>query len=484
MNTQTRLAFSTSTLGAGAAMLMATLIVLAPFAPMKALADDSTASSTPSTASSTPVVVVASSTPDSTSTSASTSPEMDMVASSTPLTNPTLNFAFSIPVSDPTGDNPIPVTATFSEPVTGFQLSSLNIALGHAANFVAVSPTVYTFDVDVTAPNGTVSIDSNDGNVRDANGDIAIAAPQLHVRFDSTLPNNTGSASSTGSTGGSTGGNGGGSTGGTGGMSTSTPPYVVFTGGPADGSTISTSTATFTFETDGVSTITCSFGSVMVPYGCGSPQTFNNLVDGVYPFSVFAQYGTTTASTTSTFTVDLEAASSSTATSTDDSGTATSTDTTATSTDSTGSTSGNGGGVSGQSSGGFFGGGTSGGSIPGYGSGGSTNGSTGGSTSGGTSTTTTGSYGNETTGTTGTGTAGAGYGYGAKTVTTSNTSEDAASTTASTTGLTLGGGDAASTSQEAAAGLSGATKTVLWTSLILVILALIGGAYWFSRRNA
>jgi hypothetical protein len=239
-----------------------------------------------------------------------TTPAVDTNASATSTSPTTLTLGFSTSVSDPTGDNPLPVTATFSEPVTGFQANSLNIALGHVTNFVQVSPSLYTFNVAIDAPQGSVSIDSNDPNVKDSYGNIVLAAPQLHVVYDSSLPNNTASSTGGGSTGSTT-------------SSTTTPPWIAFLTGPADGSIISTSTATFTFDHDASSTISCSFGSVTTVYGCGSPQTFTDLVNGIYPFSIFANYMGMTASSSRTFTVDLTAASSTTATSTDTTATST-----------------------------------------------------------------------------------------------------------------------------------------------------------------
>jgi hypothetical protein len=57
------------------------------------------------------------------------------------------------------------------------------------------------------------------------------------------------------------------------------------------------------------------------------------------------------------------------------------------------------------------------------------------------------------------------------------------SPSASTTANQVDQDGNSSTTPGSAGGISGATKAVLWTSLIIVVLALIGGGFWFSRRN-
>ncbi len=425
-----------------------------------ALADDSIATSMSSTASST------SSTASSTSSSTPST-----AASTTPTTNPTLTFTFSIPISSPTGVDPLPVTATFSQPVTGFQASSLNVALGTVNDFTEVSPSEYTFNVAEDAPQGSVSIDSNDPNVKNAAGQSALAAPQLNVIYQSSLASGTATSTSSSGTSTSTSSTTGSST-----TSTTTPPWIIFLSGPANGSTIATSTAAFTFETDASSTVSCSFGSNVTMYGCGSPQTFTGLVDGIYPFTVYATYNGVTASTTSTFTVDLEDAST----------TASTTDTTASSTDSTTATS------------------TDATTTPDvvgtvYSGGFSESGSGGG---------TSGQYVGDTV--VASGEAGDPI---VTTVTTTNTPADSSggevsssadlayaddsndiaddssvSVTSTTTSAFITQDEDptttdATTSQVAAASLTGASTEVLWISFIVLVL-LVLGVYWYSRRTS
>jgi hypothetical protein len=224
-------------------------------------------------------------------------------------------------------------------------------------------------------------------------------------------------------------------------------------------------------------------------YGCGSPQTFSNLVDGTYPFTIFAQYMNDTASSTRTFTVDLEDASSTSATSTDT--TASSTDSTATSTDTTSTTNSTnestGGGVSGGtiSSGGFFG---------------SNDGSSGGSISGGSVSDTSGSDSNNAipSGAYVPGVAGSdeyqGAGDGEYLADATNdgtgsafTGEVLGTSTEATTSLTgaLDDGTAdASDSQQAAAVTSNTSKNILWGGLLIVLILLIATGFWYSRRAA
>ncbi|MDB5237426.1 MAG: hypothetical protein JWL88_528 [Parcubacteria group bacterium] len=430
----------TSLIAAGAGMLLAST---AAFAPVSAFADE-TATTTAAMASSTPLA---------------------------DTTRPTLAFSFAGTITDPTAMNPIPVRAHFSEPVTGFTAASLNIGLGTATDFMQISPSDYSFNVTIGAPEGSVSIDSNDPNVKDAAGNIAIAAPQLNVRYDSHLSaggtggttgtTGTTTATSTGSTGDT--GTGGTGTGGTG-SGTATSSWISFISGPENGSTISTSTATFVFTTTGVTNLMCSFGAVTAAYGCGSPQTFSGLVNGFYPFTVSADYQGSATSTTRSFTVDLNAAST-TAASTTSPGTATTTDSSSTS-------------ASGSSNIGPVLGLTSGHSI----SGGNmytlaATGFSGGSSGSGTTTSTT----NTVSGGTRTSTHVAGSGavaivpYGSAA---GDTVTPVPLTASDTTALPI-----APSSQEAAAGLSGISPAILW-GLGLLLLAILGTLlYWNHRRT-
>ena len=74
-------------------------------------------------------------------------------------TSPSIALTSSTP--NPTGESPFSVTATFSEPVTGFARSDITVDNGIASN-VAGSGSIYTFDVTPTS-NGTITIDVEAG---------------------------------------------------------------------------------------------------------------------------------------------------------------------------------------------------------------------------------------------------------------------------------------------------------------------------------
>ncbi|HEV7449458.1 MAG TPA: Ig-like domain-containing protein, partial [Candidatus Paceibacterota bacterium] len=66
-------------------------------------------------------------------------------------TPPTIDLTAT--TTDPTSDNPIFVTATFSEPVTNFDVSDVDLSSATISGFTQVSPTVWTF---LLTPNGSV----------------------------------------------------------------------------------------------------------------------------------------------------------------------------------------------------------------------------------------------------------------------------------------------------------------------------------------
>ena len=79
------------------------------------------------------------------------------------------------------------VTATFSEPVTGFVVGDVTLANGAASNFVATSTSVYTFDVTPVA-DGAVTVDVAADVAEDAATNGNTAATQLSVTTDATAP--------------------------------------------------------------------------------------------------------------------------------------------------------------------------------------------------------------------------------------------------------------------------------------------------------
>jgi len=88
--------------------------------------------------------------------------------------------------TSPTSDNPIPVTATFSEDVTGFSANGVTVTNGTVSNFHAVSGSVYTFDVTPSA-NGAVTVNIPANVAQDSTGNGNPPATPFTVTFDGTL---------------------------------------------------------------------------------------------------------------------------------------------------------------------------------------------------------------------------------------------------------------------------------------------------------
>ena len=88
----------------------------------------------------------------------------------------------STTAGDPTSLSPIPVTITFSEPVTGFTIADIGVTNGTAANFVAVSETVYTVEITPTA-DGDVTVAVPAGVCEDLAGNLNTAATELVREF-------------------------------------------------------------------------------------------------------------------------------------------------------------------------------------------------------------------------------------------------------------------------------------------------------------
>ncbi len=87
--------------------------------------------------------------------------------------------------SSPT--NAFTITATFSEPVTGFAIGGLTVGNGTASDFAATSTSVYTATITPTA-DGAVTVDAAAGVAQDAGGVDNIAASQFSIAADVTVP--------------------------------------------------------------------------------------------------------------------------------------------------------------------------------------------------------------------------------------------------------------------------------------------------------
>ena len=90
--------------------------------------------------------------------------------------------AFSSPVAEPTRVSSIPVTVTFSEAVTGFDVQRLVVTNATVSAFTLVSEPVYTF-ILTPVSNGVVTVALADGAVLDAAGNGNTAAPQFRRTY-------------------------------------------------------------------------------------------------------------------------------------------------------------------------------------------------------------------------------------------------------------------------------------------------------------
>ncbi|QEL19582.1 beta strand repeat-containing protein [Limnoglobus roseus] len=92
----------------------------------------------------------------------------------------------STTASDTTNLTPIPVTVTFSDDVTDFDVSDLVVTNGTASNFVAVDARTYTFDV-TPVTDGLVTVAVPPGAALDSAG-APTAAGTFSITSDTTAP--------------------------------------------------------------------------------------------------------------------------------------------------------------------------------------------------------------------------------------------------------------------------------------------------------
>ncbi|MFY0599644.1 MAG: cadherin domain-containing protein [Cyclobacteriaceae bacterium] len=94
----------------------------------------------------------------------------------------------STDVTDPTNANPIPVTITFSESVTGFILEDIGVINGVASNFQRVNATIFTADVAPSA-DGLVAVAVEANVVEDLAGNLNTGSEEfVFVNYDGTKP--------------------------------------------------------------------------------------------------------------------------------------------------------------------------------------------------------------------------------------------------------------------------------------------------------
>ncbi|MEZ4705112.1 MAG: Ig-like domain-containing protein [Bdellovibrionota bacterium] len=94
--------------------------------------------------------------------------------------------AITSSASSPTNTSPIPITITFSEPVTGFAVGDLVVGNGTASGF-AGSGATYTANITPSS-DGAVTVDVGAGAAQDAAGTDNTAATQFSIVYDSTAP--------------------------------------------------------------------------------------------------------------------------------------------------------------------------------------------------------------------------------------------------------------------------------------------------------
>lgn len=97
--------------------------------------------------------------------------------------SPTVNITSTL--TGPTGANPIPVTITFNEVVTGFDTSDISASNASITNFNG-SDAIYTIDL-VPSVTGAITININQNIAIDGAGNGNDAAPQFSIDYDTTL---------------------------------------------------------------------------------------------------------------------------------------------------------------------------------------------------------------------------------------------------------------------------------------------------------
>jgi large repetitive protein len=102
--------------------------------------------------------------------------------------SPTVAMSSAAP--NPTSTSPIPVTAQFSENVTGFTAGDITAGNATVNNFVAVDGDTYTFDLTPSGQ-GTVTANIAAGVASDAAGNLNTAATQFSRTYDSVAPDTT-----------------------------------------------------------------------------------------------------------------------------------------------------------------------------------------------------------------------------------------------------------------------------------------------------
>jgi hypothetical protein len=102
-------------------------------------------------------------------------------APAAPIAGPTVQLLTSAP--NPTSTNPIPFTASFSAPVSGFSASSVQVTNGTVSSFAQVDSKTYTFAVKPSGA-GPVTVLIPAGAATDSSGNASSASNLLSVMFN------------------------------------------------------------------------------------------------------------------------------------------------------------------------------------------------------------------------------------------------------------------------------------------------------------
>jgi|GEM_PF-1342087 len=108
----------------------------------------------------------------------------------TPTTAPTVAIAATAGQGDPTSTDPVTFTATFSQPVTGFDAADvlLTAPTGAAATVTAVSASEYTITVSAMTADGTITVTIPANAAVNANNQPTAASNTPNITYDTTGP--------------------------------------------------------------------------------------------------------------------------------------------------------------------------------------------------------------------------------------------------------------------------------------------------------
>ncbi len=113
-----------------------------------------------------------------------------MTSNSFSVDNVSPTVVLSSTAASPTNAALIPMTATFSEAVTGFALGDVTIVHGLASNLTPISSAVYAFNVTPTG-DGTVTVEISANAVQDGAGNGSAASNHFSLSYDGTAPSVT-----------------------------------------------------------------------------------------------------------------------------------------------------------------------------------------------------------------------------------------------------------------------------------------------------